>query len=131
MREIKFRAWDKRNKEMRYQGQEDVFNDFEDILNFLTEIWEYVDCEEDKKNFELMQFIGLKDKNGKEIYEGDVIVCRDGKYVIEYVENFAQFVMTNKDIIRTPKQLSEQDANTCMRSIEVIGNKFENPELLK
>lgn len=128
MREIKFRAWDLESKKMYLQ----MMGDREAILKNMGEkaffkLGEVII----EDNPILMQFTGLKDKNGKEIYEGDVIICRDGKYVIEYIESFAKFVMTNKDIIRTPEQLSSQDADTCMRSIEVIGNKFENPELLK
>lgn len=112
MRKIKFRAWDGKNM---YS-----WSSIKEWGNFYSQ-----------EKLNVMQFTGLKDKNGKEIYEGDIIICRDGKFVIEYEESFAQFIMTNKDLIRTPDQFGEQDADTCMRSIEIIGNKFENPELLE
>ena len=119
MREIKFRAWAK------------SFNQ-RNMINWvdIVENWGFSRIY-DNSDFILMQFTGLKDKNGKEIYEGDIIICRDGKFVIEYEDRFAQFIMTNKKLVRDAEQLYEQDADTCMRSIEVIGNIYENPELLE
>ena len=74
MREIKFRAWDKRNREMI---------DWETIAVFdMAESLTLVDIITDKdEDFVVMQFTGLRDKNGKEIYEGD-IVCDN------YAENY-------------------------------------------
>jgi len=122
MRKIKFRAWDYKWKNMFLVGvMESSEDDF--IINEAVGQF-YKDGEWDTfilKSFELMQFTGLKTRDGVEIFEGDIIECRDGKYIIEYVENFAKFVMTRGNSI--------QDADTCMRSIKVIGNIYENPEL--
>ena len=85
--------------------------------------------------FDLMQFTGLKDKNGKEIYEGDII--RDGKDgnkyngrlgVVEYVTNNSVGHPINGFWYRN----SPDEVGTIYpKNVEVIGNIYETPELLK
>ena len=110
MREIKFRAWNKKTKEWEFAEAMPVFS---------------ISIAEDlMKDLEIIQFTGLKDKNGKEIYEGYIVktICR--KY--EVVFEVSEFALKNVNTRQTSlKRLYEY------QDMEIIGNKFENPELLK
>jgi uncharacterized phage protein (TIGR01671 family) len=104
MRKIKFRAWDKEKGMLHYDG---IFNS----PNFFD-------------NSNLMQFTGLKDKNEKEIYEGDVVKDVGIIGEIIYVEcSFRINPEGNKKIEFTESLLNYDN-------LEVIGNIHENPELL-
>ena len=80
------------------------------------------------------QYTGLKDKNGKEIYEGDIIFIKgetkllDIKGKVEYSNTFAQFIITNTgSIVNETEPLGDYEEE----NIEVIGNIYDNPELLE
>ena len=83
------------------------------------------------KNIPVMQFTGLLDKNGKEIYEGDIVQWPKGQSYLKgkvYYEGASfeveNFYMTSFDIV--------SDAfGEGLRLLEIIGNIYENPELLK
>lgn len=80
---------------------------------------------------ELMQYTGLKDKNGVEIYEGDIITSEKynpSNYLVEFIE--AGFCATNPDLKGYPIDINHfYPSIGCV--IEVVGNIYENPELLK
>ncbi len=122
MREIKFRAWDKDYKKMISVDEIDLF---------LKQIryWKEKDEEPitlNKGDYELMQFTGLKDKNGKEIYEGDIIrLNNDNEIIGEITFEKGCFVYLEK--------IGDSEALNHFKEkqFEIIGNKFENPELLK
>ena len=122
MREIKFRAWDL----MRMTTSGIMFNSTTSMLEIPN-----------GSGMVLMQYTGLKDKNGKEIYEGDIITNeiddqgtkrfnpKTGFYdydtkkeivVVRYNEYWGHFIFSNQSI---------------RGKIEIIGNIYENPELLE
>ncbi len=74
----------------------------------------------------LMQYTGLKDKNGKEIYEGDIIV----EYLLpnEYDYGIIEY-LDGSFVINWKSKMWQYLINVSRR--EVIGNIYENPELLK
>ena len=128
-REIKFKAWDKVTKLLV-----DLIG-FKD-LGQKIELWywnkdnEKAYCVADKEYIELMQYTGLKDKNDKEIYEGDIIKndgCDDGDLISVIIFDRGVFALKDEeDLPYVQYPLCEW--NECC---EVIGNIYENPELLK
>lgn len=147
-REIKFRAWDKTYNFMSYKvlvGNTDTTDE-----NYTAHcIWvdsEKVDYKREPgwMNFDelsdkaLMQYTGLKDKNGKEIYEGDIVEYND--YNSLRTGGFAEDkIIVGKVIFSCGMWMVEE--NNCGHDLyeglvndeefEVIGNIYENPELLE
>ena len=121
MREIKFRAWFKAKQEIISWKQLSL--EFKDGF---TTIWipknKSIEDAYDLDDIELMQYTGLKDKNGKEIYEGDILHLWGGEYCQGYYE-FNQ--------IFTVKDLSDSFYLGECENIEVLGNIHDNPELLE
>jgi len=75
-----------------------------------------------------MQYIGLQDKNCKEIYEGDVVEDHIGVGVVEYSDKRAAFRVNYRDGMA--KWFLDYNIKGEIESIEVIGNIYENPELM-
>lgn len=119
MREIKFRAWD--GKKMHYQVR---FGGVKDGIPLSPSVWdEKIGWTILSENpvLEIMQFTGLYDKNSKEIYEGDIVkhATDEGVYKVIF-EDGGFYVLSSYDF----QTINEYP-------LEVIGNIYENPELLE
>lgn len=122
----RFRAWDKEYKEM-VQVDALVFD--EQIIKATYKNGNVV--KEDLKNYVLMQSTGLRDKNGKEIFEGDILKVTNLSSWLEVVSfnnNKAMFV--SKEVKREVEETPLYDLfNTDIFEVEIIGNIYTNPEL--
>lgn len=127
MREYKFRAWDETEKHM--YNWENLFN--QNLKNIFTI--------PEQCGYNIMQYTGLHDKNGKEIYEGDII---EFSYDM-FVGNFDTFIAKGKIVFEDGAfyvEVFENERTTegeayllysiNLDTIEVIGNIYENKELL-
>ena len=132
-REIKYRAWLKEEKKMVIV---EIIDFSEKSIQYLEKN-EIIDAYLLRTTFlediELMQYTGIKDKNGKEIYEGDILKYKflyDRRFkhvsLVKFVETEASFGI--KDIYGNEIPLYRITANNYF---EVIGNIYENEELLK
>lgn len=124
MKEFKMKAWLKKEKKMvaiigidfnyeyiRYTEDDNLFNE-----NYKTAEF---------KNIELLQFTGLKDNGGQELYEADVIKFNDGiddiYGLISYDYEDGTYRVSYENIT---EHLSEREGD-----FEIVGNIFENPDL--
>lgn len=133
MREIKFRAWNKEHGEMIFSSREAVFDKREFYPFCFTVGFSHYPLD----GWEIMEFTGLLDRHSKEIYEGDVVriygsISRDdpayGVYEpiarIEWGDDGAYELISDEG-----KFIGTMQYNT--KHLEVIGNIYENPNLLK
>lgn len=132
MKEIKFRAWDK-----EYGRMEEIYCFFPETETVWTKrYWEWriandkkskgkKESEPETHHFELMQFTGLIDKRSKEIYEGDIVKDFAGTVgTIVWLKNRYTLKCSSGYLYLNEYFLLPKD-------FEILGNIFENPELIK
>lgn len=120
MRKIKFRAWDKQNKNME---KVDLLGS--NVLHIKNSEWE------NTEDFEVMQYTGLKDDNSLEIFEGDIIkengwdgifyliIEKGCKFIAKKIGDHNGDIFTKRDI----------DLDAVLWPV-IVGNEYDNPELL-
>ena len=144
MREIKFRAWDEGNKVMH--------NDFQfirsgvkgnDWIIFISDKFPLSNEETNPFSnpnpycalqLEIMQYTGFKDKNGTCIYEGDILSSKsdgsNGYDIWDYKDILPIIVKWDNTGFNMLSNLFEKESIYSFKHIEVIGNIYDNPELL-
>ncbi len=119
MSKIKFRAWDSKKKVWtNYQIVDDMIY----FMDKFTGVWLRDD---DFKRFKLAQYAGSNDKRGKEIYDG---------YIIRFIDRNCLVVWSEKDCafrIDVDRRITTALRKVHQPDYEIIGNIYENPELLE
>ena len=149
MRNIKFRGWDKEYEKMTYFDDEDyeykppfVFR-LDQIFKKDSNYDDYEDFEYNDvtDNVEVMQYTGLKDKDGKEIYEGDIVKIHKHNFdygfkkdeigQIKFIDGAFGFYREESKNEYYFNDLATESGYRELEYYEVIGNIYDNPELLE
>ncbi len=130
-REIKFRAWCPKNKEMYYDDGNYRFHIFQDCIGYYPEynkeeFYHFnTNPSKDELKIDVMQYVGLKDMADKDVYEGDIL---DDNWQIHFYRGMFVAVQCGK----IPNMdNSHQIFWVLSNDHRVIGNIYENPDLLQ
>lgn len=139
----KFRAWDNEMEMMVYQGDDEIYICFDGekckLLDYYGTHWETDEYGMDEieqpwevENIEIMQWTGLKDSNGVEIYEGDILIETKSKDTFEVKYGWFEDVSVSTFLQMGVYLYDGYETRPFYRlNYKVIGNIYENPELLE
>lgn len=136
MKNIIFKIYDKELKESHMEYFETLCED-DYWYDGETEVWSVLyDCNHDQERFVALQYTGLKDKNGKEIFEGDIVKYNEfWEGDCHYDSGVGQILWDDEEtgFYLTAKDTSFIDLFNLTENLdaEVIGNIYDNPELLE
>ena len=122
MRETKFRAFIKELNEIR---EVEYINFLKKMISFPNKFCKEYYLNADFDEIELMQYTGLKDKNKKEIYEGDIVILHNGTYKVIFNTEEARFILRDDEF-----EMNIPFTNNNNERMEIVGNIYENSELL-
>ena len=122
MREIKFRAWIKEVDEIR---EVEYINFWEKKISYPHKFCKEYYLNADFDEIELMEYAGLKDMKGKEIYDGDIIKFLNGIFEVIWCNEKASFMLKNKEYKEFLNFIYENN-----NGMEIVGNIYENPKLM-
>jgi len=118
---LQFRIWLKDKKRMSYKSIYNISNT--EAIKFCSD-----------SDYIIMQCTGLRDKNGNLIYEGDIVSEKFAHgYPIEYYEKYYEVIWLERYVKFLPRVLNRDDFGDPLffAQCDIIGNIYENPELLK
>ena len=126
---LKFRAWDKHSQKMFANDELLIWNN-----NVYANDSKKLTCNNLKgwsiDDEYLMQSTGLRDKNGKEIFEGDILDYKGRKALVRWHGSYASFIYRFVDELQNRKT-EWKPLYLAYMKCEIIGNIYENPEFLE
>lgn len=121
--ELKFRAFNKKTKKVYRSGSLSFSTERHSFMMYSDKGMDGVKDED----VEIMQYTGQKDLNNKDVYQRDIVLIGEKRHVVVWDNNRGGWSYTDVERMMKMTAFGRSEANRC----KVIGNEFENPELLQ